>query len=215
MRQKGKIWINQEGKEVPSKIVSNVLKLEEKHSQKIAVTAEKAQKYLQEVVEQVYAAYEEIINEKMIRANAKDKKIEFNGLTFHSFDGDIEIKVTKPMPAYFDKSYSQMVSDKFNEYFDAISKTDNQVVSFLKDIIVDLIFSGKTLDQKQVNILRDKRNDLIESKQAKGPNLIFIEAVEMFDQAIRRKKGNTGIYVSVRNPKTGKMERVALKYSDL
>jgi len=216
MKQKGKTWIDGNGKEVPAKVISRVLKSEEKHSQKILLSAQKAEKYLKDVVEKVFEAYNEIYEEKVKLAKIKGNKTNFNGMTINSFDGSVEIKITKPDSLYFDSTFTDLVKDKFNEYFDAISKNDDETVAFLRALVNDLLFSkGGKLDQGQVNKLRKQRNALIENNKAGGNNRLFIEAVELFDKSIKSKKGNTGIYVSVRNPKTQRMERIALKYSDI
>ena len=216
MKQKGKIWIDGTGKEIPSKVVSRVLKSEEKHSQSILVSAQKAEKYLKDVVDKVYAAYREVYDEKVKLAKIKGNKTNFNGMTINSFDGSIEVKITKPDNLYFDTTFTELVKDKFTEYFNSLNLENDETGIFLRDLVNDLLYtSGGKLDQSKVFKLRKYRDTIMSSKKLSKSGTLFIDAVDLFDKAIKTKKGNTGIYVSVRNEETQKMERIALKYTDI
>jgi hypothetical protein len=62
--------------------------------------------------------------------------------------------------------------------------------------------------------LRKYRDRLQSSRQLSKNGVIFIEAVDLFDKAIRSKPGNMGIYVDVADEHK-KLRRVNLKYTDL
>lgn len=214
MKQKGTLWIDHKGKEVPTYAIRRVLKAEEKHSQKIAEAALLAEKYLRKVVELTRQAYPEIYDEKCRDAKIYDHKQPTEGMTINSFDNSIEVKITKPDNVYFDKAYTKMVKDKFEESFNSMGG-DNDMVSFFREIVNDLLFSSKgSIDMSKVLILRKHRDSIKSSKIAKRYATLFVEAVDLFDKGIRTKPGNTGIYVSVKND-NGVMRKVPLKYTDI
>ena len=71
--------------------------------------------------------------------------------------------------------------------------------------------SNGEIDQTSVNELRSQKA-LAERTKVEGWE-IFIEAVDLFDKAIRTEPGNRLYYVDVKEE--GKMRRVALKYTDI
>jgi hypothetical protein len=134
-------------------------------------------------------------------------------MSIRAFDGSVEVKVTKPDNMYFDNTYTNIVKEKFNEYFNTFGQDDSEI-SFLRDIVNDLLFtSGGKLDQTKVFKLRKYRERVTNSKHFTERAQLFVAAVDMFDKAIRTKPGNTGIFVSIRE--NGNMRRVPLKYSDI
>jgi hypothetical protein len=214
MKQKGTTWIDHNGKEVPTYAIRRVLKTEEKHSHKIAEAALLAEKYLCKVVELTRKAYPEIYDEKCRDAEIYNHKQPTEGMTISSFDNSVEVKITKPENVYFDKTFTKMVKDKFEESFNSMGN-DDDMVSFFRDIVNDLLFSTKgSVDMSKVLILRKHRDTIKSSKIAKRYAILFVEAVDLFDKGIRTKPGNTGIYVSVKND-NGVMRKVLLKYSDI
>ena len=214
MKQKGTIWIDGKAKEIPSYAISPVLKSEEKHSQRVTTAALRAEKALKSTVKLVLKAYEEVYAAKVKDAQMKGNKTNFNGMTINSFDGKIEVKVTKPDSLYFDNTYTEMVKQKFSEYFDGLN-AGNETAMFMKDLVNDLMYtSGGRLDSSKVLKLRKYRERLTKSKALAERSKAFIEAVDLFDKAIKTKPGNMGIYISVFDEDTQKMRRVALKYSD-
>ena len=84
MRQKGKEWITEFGKTVPTYAINPVLKLEEKHAQRVINKALQAEKKLEETVEAVINAYNEIYDAKIKDANMKGNKKVRDGMTFNS-----------------------------------------------------------------------------------------------------------------------------------
>ena len=214
MKQKGKTWTDGKGNEIPTYAINPVLKTEEKHSQKVLTTALRAEKYLIETVELVKAAYKEVYDAKVKDANMKGNKSNFNGMTINSFDSKIEVKVTKPDTLYFDNTYTEMVKEKFSEYFNGLN-AGNDTAMFMKDLVNDLMYtSGGRLDNSKVLKLRKYRERLTKSKALAEKSKAFIEAVDIFDKAIKNKPGNMGIYISVFDEDAQKMRRVVLKYSD-
>lgn len=215
MAKETKTMRDARGNDVPTYAINPVLKLEDKHSKRIARTAKLAEKYLKEVVELTQLAHSEVYAAKVKDANIKGYKQPSDGMTIGAFDGSIEVKVTKPDNMYFDNTYTEMVKDKFQEYFNSFGK-DSEEITFLRDVVNDLLYtSGGKMDQNKVLKLRKYRDRLINSKRLSKNSQIFIEAVDLFDKAIKTKPGNMGIYVDVYSEKSGKMERVALKYSDI
>lgn len=173
-----------------------------------------AEKYLREVVSLTTEAHFEVYQAKMKDADIKGNRQPTDGMTIGAFDGSIEVKVTKPDNLFFDNTYTNMVKEKFNEYF-ATFGTDSEDTLFLRDIVNDLLYtSGGKMDQSKVFKLRKYRERLMSSKKLSEKSSLFIAAVDLFDKAIRTKTGNMGIYVSERD-ENGTMRRVAIKYTDI
>jgi hypothetical protein len=215
MRQKGKVWRDHQGKEVPTYAIKPVLRLEDMHANRIAAVAVRAEKLLREVVELTRKAHEEVYDAKLADAKIKGRdRIPYEGMTIMSFDSSVQVKVTKPDNLTFDTTYTTLVKEKFDEYF-ATFDANSSEMSFFRDLVRDLLFSpaGK-IDQAKVLKLRKYRDKLRSAKTTNHKAAIFIEAVDLFDKAIRTKPGNTGIYVDVKD-EAGKLRRVALKYTDI
>jgi hypothetical protein len=215
MKQQGKTWKDAKGREVPTYAINPVLKEEEKQSQKLARIGLKVEKALIELVEASSEAHLKVYAAKVQVAELKGNKKPSDGMTMNSFDHTIEVKITKPETMYFDNDYTQMVKSKFDEYFDSLN-AGNETAVFLRDLVKDLLFtSGGRLDNSKVLKLRSYRDQLASSKNLKGKSKAFIEAVDLFDKAIKTKPGNTGIYISVADSPGGKKRRVALKFQDV
>ena len=215
MRQKGTIWKDHTGKEVPTYAINPVMKLEDKHANRIAKAALRAEKYLNEVNQLTLAAHKDIFKAKLVDARIKGRdRTPSDGMTISSFDSNVQVKITKPDNMTFDNTYTSMVKEKFDEYFETFD-SQNPEMAFIRELVQDLLFSpGGKIDQGKVLKLRKYRDRFKNSKTKNRKAALFIEAVDMFDKAVRSKPGNTGIYVDVRD-ENGKMRRVALKYTDV
>ena len=215
MKQKGKNWTDANGKEMPLYAINPVLKVEEKHSQKLATLALKAEKALKELVEASGNAYNEVYEAKVKDAEFRGSKRPIEGMTISSFDSTVEVKFTKPETLTFDNTYTNMVKAKFDEYFNSLN-AGNETAAFLRDIVNELMFtSGGRLDNSKVLQLRKYRDRIAGSLKLREKGQPFLEAVDLFDKAIRSKTGNTGIYISVCDNPGEKKRRVALKYTDV
>lgn len=215
MRQEGQIWKDHAGKDVPRYAISPVLRLEDSHANRIAEAALKAEKYLRRVTDLTRAAHEEIYAAKILDAKIKGRdKSPGDGMTIMSFDSSVQVKVTKPETLLFDNTYTNLVKEKFDEYF-ATFDSQSSEMSFIRELISDLLFSkGGHIDQGKVLRLRKYRDRFKSSKTMNRKANLFIEAVDLFDKAIRTKPGGMGIYVDVKDEE-GKARRVALKYTDV
>jgi hypothetical protein len=214
MRQKGTEWVDAKGKSIPTYAISPVLKAEEKHAQQIAQRALRAEKLLRETVEAVHRAYDEVYQVKVAEANMKGNKSNFAGMTISSFDNEIEVQVTKPDSIYFDATFTELVKEKFDEYFESLNAS-SETAMFMRDLINDLLYtSGGKLDNGKVLKLRKYRDRIQNSPKLRERAGMFIEAVDLFDKAIRTKPGGTGIYITITDDK-GDKRRVALKYTDI
>lgn len=215
MKQTGKLWRDHSGNMVPRYAINPVLRLEDKHANRIADVAIRVEKLLQEVVELTRAAHEEIYAAKILDAKIKGRDGRpTDGMTIASFDNTIQVKVTKPDNLTFDNTYTELVKEKFDEYFATFDQSSPEM-SFIRDLVKDLLFStGGKIDQGKVLRLRKYRDRFKNSKTRNEKAALFIEAVDIFDKAVRSKPGNTGIYVEVED-ENGKLRRVALKYTDI
>jgi len=135
-------------------------------------------------------------------------------MTISSFDNTIQVKVTKPDNLTFDSTYTNLVKEKFDEYFATFDQASPEM-SFIRELVKDLLFSpGGKIDQGKVLRLRKYRDRFKNSKTRNQKAILFIEAVDIFDKAVRTKPGNTGVYVDIED-ENGKLRRVALKYTDI
>jgi len=216
MKQKGKIWKDANGRELNTWAINPVLRVEEKHAQRIGNLALRAEKALAALNEAVDAAQQEVFDAKLKDAQVKDytRMPVPESLTFSAFDKSVlvDIKVSKRL--IFDKTYVGMVKAKFDEFF-AIFDTDetaNKKFSFLREVVNSLLFkSNGALDQTSVNEIRAHKAT---AERTKIPGWeLFVEAVDTFDKAIRTEPGNRLLYVDVKDG--SKMRRVALKYTDV
>lgn len=215
MKQKGKFWKDHSGKPVPRYAISPVLRLEDTHAHRIAEAALRVEKHLKEVDRLTREAYTVIYAAKILDAKIKGRdSAPHDGMTIAAFDSSVQVKVTKPENLTFDSTYTNLVKEKFDEYFATFDK-DNPEMAFIRELVQDLLFSsGGKIDQGKVLKLRKYRDRFRASKTRNQKAALFIEAVDMFDKAIRTKPGNTGIYVDVKD-EAGKLRRVALKYTDI
>jgi len=213
MRQKGTTWIDHKKKEVPTYAIRRVLKTEEKHSHRIASAGLLVEKYLRKLVELTRDAYEEVYDEKVRDAKIMNHREPTEGMTISSFDNTIEIKITKPDNVYFDTTYSALVKEKFDEYFNSFE--DSESITLLRNIVNDLLYSPRgNVDMSKVLRLRKHRDQVQNSRKLSHKASLFIEAVDLFDKAIRTKPGSMGIYIDIKD-KNGTKRRIPLKYTDV
>lgn len=217
MKQKGKNWIDQTGREVNAWAINPAIKVEEKHAHRVAELALKAEKALRELNMAVNVAQKEVYEAKL-----KDAKIkEYNrmptpdSLTFSAFDKSVLVDIKTTRRLVFDKTYVNIVKAKFEEFFAIFDKdeTASQKFSFLRGMVNSLLFkSSGELDQTSVNEIRAHKATA-ERNRIPGWEL-FVEAVDIFDKAIRTEQGNRLFYIDVEDENSHRMRRVALKYTD-
>jgi hypothetical protein len=216
MKQKGKEWIDGTGNKVQGWAINPVIKIEEKHTWKVAELALKVEKALKELNAAVDAAQLEVFEAKIKDAQVKESTRihKPESLKFSAYDrtASVEIKTTKRLT--FDKTYVSIVKAKFDEFFAIFdgNDKDSKKFAFLREMINSLLYKNNgEIDQTSVNELRSQKA-LAERTKVEGWEL-FVEAVELFDKAIRTEPGNRLYYVDV--SEEGRMRRVALKYTDI
>lgn len=217
MKQKGKRWIDSTGREIDTWAINPVLKVEEKHSQKIAELALKAEKALAELNKAVDAAQQEVYEAKLKDAQIKDynRMPTPDSLTFSAFDKSVCVDIKTTRRLVFDKTYVNIVKAKFEEFFAVFDKdeTASQKFSFLRGMVNSLLFKNSgELDQTSVNEIRAHKATA-ERNRIPGWEL-FAEAVDIFDKAIRTEPGNRLFYIDVKDEHSQRMRRVSLKYTD-
>lgn len=216
MKQEGKIWTDATGTKVKTWAINPVLKTEEKYAQLIAKKALKAEAALKDLNEAIDLAQKEVYEAKLKDAGMKDyKKLPTpESLLFKAFDKSVvvDIKTTKKLT--FDKTYVTIIKQKFEEFFQVFDGDDkaSQKFAFLRQMVNSMMYKGNgEIDQTSVNELRSAKAT---AQQAKFDGWqLFVEAVDLFDRAIRTEPGNRLYYVDVNEG--GKMRRVALKYTDI
>jgi len=215
MRQKGSEWINADGREVPTYAINTVLKIEEKHCQKIAVLAKKAEKTLQDLYDCAYSGYDEVLEAKVKEANMRDLKTPREGFSINSFDYTIQVQFTKPKKSYLDPVMVSMVKEKFSAFLSSLN-AGNDTADFLKQLVQDLLFTKNgELDSSNVSNIQQYANEIKKgSKKIKNKEM-FLEAIELFNSALRKKPGNPGLYIYLSENPGEKKRQVALKITDI
>lgn len=217
MKQKKFPWIDESGRPYDNWAVSPVRRAEERNAQRVADAALKAEAALKALNEAVSRAQVEVFEAKLKDAQVK----EYNrmpvpeSLTFTAFDKSVKVDIKAGKRLTFDKSYVSMVKAKFEDFFAVFDKDEpaSKKFSFLREVVNSLLFkSNGMLDQTSVNEIRSHKAN---AERAKIPGWeLFVEAVDLFDKAIRTEQGNRLIYVDVKG-ESGNMRRVALKYTDV
>lgn len=216
MKQKGSVWINSEGRKLDTWAINPVLKVEEKHAQKVAALALKAEKALKELNAAVDIAQRDVYEAKLKDAQIKDynRMPVPESLSFTAFDKTISVDIKTTKRLKFDKTYVSIVKAKFEEFFAIFDRNekDSKRFAFLREIVNSLLYkSSGELDQTSVNEIRSHKATAMRTK-IEGWEL-FVEAVDLFDKAIRTEPGNRLFYVEVEEK--GQMRRVALKNTDV
>lgn len=217
MKQKGKTWFDSNGKEIPNYAVNKTDKLEEKEAHRLLKLALNVEKSLKIFNNASVKSYNEVLESKIALANYRGSKVPTNssGMTINSYDGTVEIKITKPDTLSFDKTFTEIVKQKFEEYFKSFDDDNDQVV-FLRSLVNDLLFtSSGRLDYSKVLTIRKHADTIKNSKKLSKTGQLFIEAVDLFDKGIKSKPGNTGIYVEYSENPHDKKRKVALKINDI
>lgn len=216
MKQTKFPWLDENGKGYDPWAVTPVKRIEEKHAQKIAAAALKAEAALKALNDAVDTAQREVFEAKLKDAQIRDysRMPVPDSLTFAAFDKSVRIDIKAGKRLTFDKSYVGMVKAKFEEFFALFDKdeTSNKKFSFLREMVNSLLFKHNgALDQTSVNEIRSHKAN---AERAKIPGWqLFAEAVDLFDKAIRTEQGNRLIYVDVKDGSN--MRRVGLKYTDV
>jgi len=216
MKQRGKTWIDATGRSLDTWAINPVLRVEEKHAQRIGDLALKAEKALKALNLAVNDAQQEVYEAKLKDAQVKDwnRMPTPDSLTFKAFDKSVGVDIITTKRLVFDKTYVGIVKAKFEEFFAVFDRdeTASKKFSFLREMVNSLLFKGSgDLDQTSVNEIRSHKAT---AERTKVPGWeLFVEAVELFDKAIRTEPGNRLFYVEVAD-EHGKMRRVALKYTD-
>lgn len=216
MKQQGKTWIDASGKELNTWAINPVLRIEEVHAQKVAKLALKAERTLKELNEAISIAQTEVYEAKLKDAEIKDysKMPTPESILFKAFDKTITVDIKTTKKLTFDKTYVTIIKTKFEEFFQIFDgdEKESKKFAFLREMINSLMYkSNGEIDQTSVNELRSAKATAQRAK-FEGWEL-FVEAVDIFDKAIRTEPGNRLYYVEVLE--NGKMRRVALKYTDI
>jgi Protein of unknown function (DUF3164). len=216
MRQKGKVWTDSKGNSIETWAINPVFKVEDEHANRVvglALKAEKALKLLNEAMDAAQTAvFEAKLKDAQIKEHERIPRPE--SLTFSAYDKSVVINLKTTTRLTFDKTYVGMVKAKFEEFFKVFdsNEKDSKKFAFLRGMIDNLMYKNNgEIDQTSVNELRAQKATAERSK-VEGWEL-FVEAVDLFDKAIRNEPGNRLYYIDVKEG--DKMRRVALKYTDI
>jgi hypothetical protein len=216
MKQKGKHWIAANGNTVENWAINPVLKVEEKYAHRVADAALKAEKALRELNIVIDEAQSEVFKAKLKDAEIKEwnRVPTPESLTFSAYDKTVSVDIKTTSRLIFDKTYVSIIKSKFEDFFkvfDGDEKASGKF-AFLREMINTLMYkTNGEIDQTSVNELRAAKATAMRTK-VEGWEL-FVEAVDIFDKAIRTEPGKRLFYVDVQE--NGKMRRVALKYTDI
>lgn len=215
-KQAGKIWTDAGGRNIEAAIINPVLRTEEKHAQRVAMLALRAEKALEQLNAAVDNAQNEVFEAKLKDAKIFERRIPTpDSMTFSAFDKSILVDIRTSRRLLFDKTMVGIIKSKFEEFFAEFDGEDKGSVrlAFLRELVNSLLYKGSgDLDQTSVNEIRSHK-DTAQRMKFEGWEK-FVEAVDLFDKAIRTEPGNRLYYIDVRD-ENGRMRRVSLKYTDV
>ena len=215
-KQAGKIWTDAGGRNIEAAIINPVLRTEEKHAQRVAMLALRAEKALKQLNAAVDNAQNEVFEAKLKDPKIYDRRIPTpDSMTFSAFDKSILVDIRTSRRLLFDKTMVGIIKSKFEEFFAEFDGEDKGSVrlAFLRELVNSLLYkSGGDLDQTSVNEIRSHKDTAERMKFAGWEK--FVDAVNLFDKAIRAEPGNRLFYIDVKDD-NGRMRRVALKYTDV
>lgn len=139
-----------------------------------------------------------------IQAEYKGKKTEFRGnYTLYNFDRSVKIMVKVSQPIRFDEITIAQAKAKLDEFLSAGITAQN---SYIKQMVMDA-FSQRSgaMDVKKVMGLKRYADRIKEP--------VYLEAMQLIDEAIRRPESATYYQVWLRNGE-GQYDAVKLNLSD-
>lgn len=202
-RQTGPSWADEEGNVIPRSRIRPDEKLMEKHSIKIANTAldinARMAAFKEELVEMCDEVYQESLN--ATGTDGKDRKGNF---TWYNFDRTVKIEVDVKDRIEFDDLKIQACKEKLDEF---IQNGTKQVDDFLRTLIMSAFEKSKgALDVKKVLALRKHR------ERTKNP--LYLEAMDLLDQAIRRPSSRRYFRAWLKNSE-GKWVNIDLNFTSI
>lgn len=214
-KQVGKIWTDANGRRIERDIISPTVRVEERHAQRVATLALRAEKALEQLNAAIDKAQDEVFEAKLKEAQIFERRLPTpDSMLFSAFDKSVLVDIRTSRRLVFDKTMVGLIKMKFEEFFSEFDKDDkgSARMAFLRQLVNSLLYKGSgDLDQTSVNEIRSHK-DTAKRMKFEGWEK-FVEAVDLFDKAIRTEPGNRHFYVDVKDD-GGRMRRVALKYTD-
>lgn len=214
-KQVGKIWTDANGRRIERDIISPTVRVEERHAQRVATLALRAEKALEQLNAAIDKAQDEVFEAKLKEAQIFERRLPTpDSMLFSAFDKSVLVDIRTSRRLVFDKTMVGLIKMKFEEFFAEFDKDDkgSARMAFLRQLVNSLLYKGSgDLDQTSVNEIRSHK-DTAKRMKFEGWEK-FVEAVDLFDKAIRTEPGNRHFYVDVKDD-GGRMRRVALKYTD-
>ena len=211
-KQVGKIWTDANGRRIERDIISPAVRVEERNAQRVATLALRAEKALEQLNAAIDKAQDEVFEAKLKEAQIFERRLPTpDSMLFSAFDKSILVDIRTSRRLVFDKTMVGLIKMKFEEFFSEFDKDDkgSARMAFLRQLVNSLLYKGSgDLDQTSVNEIRSHK-DTAKRMKFEGWEK-FVEAVDLFDKAIRTEPGNRHFYVDVKDD-GGRMRRVALK----
>jgi hypothetical protein len=200
--QKSVFWIDEAGNSISSKDLKKKERVIEQSTGLIVKEAIRANKALVAFHNVLKAQVDRSI--QAILSEYSGKKTEFKGnYTLYNFDRSIKIMVKVSQPIKFDEITISQAKAKLDEF---LSGGISAKTSFIKQMVMDA-FSQQSgnMDTKKVMGLKRYADRINEP--------LYVEAMKLIDEAIRRPESATYYQVWTRNDE-GKYDVVKLNLSD-
>jgi len=203
MKQTGNFWIDETGSQIPANRITKLEKLQEKYAHSILTAAQKANKQLTELKEEVETVSKSIY-EELLYANNIEKASRKGNFTWFSFDRTIKIEYSINDKIVFDESLISLCREKLSSFLEgSITGTEE----FVKELVMDAFETRNNgLDTKKVMNLLKYRSRI--------KNILYQEAMDLLEKSIRKPESKAYTRVFVKNV-DGKYEVVQLNFSAL
>lgn len=198
--KKDRVWIDENGTNVPFITLTEVEKLKEKTAFGLAKEAMAINKKLVAFKERIAKDCGVIYDEVM-----KDSEREGKGsFTFYNFDYTIKVEVRINQNIGFDSLLIEKAKLKLEDF---IGDVVNPQMEFAKELVMGAFQTSKgNLDTKSVLGLK-KHSTRITDKR-------WHDAMALIDESVRRPSSKTYFVVSVKN-ESGEFENIDLNFSSI
>lgn len=202
-KTKAEAWTDETGRQVPMIYLTPAIKLRERNAAKILAGAIRINKEL--------AAYKEYVNklcnevyEKVLEELKASGKNPNKSYTWYNFDRSVKIEVSMSERIDFDDITILACKQKLDAFLD---ENIDSKMEFVKELVTDAFSTSRgKIDSKKVMSLMKYRTKI------KHP--LFLEAMDLLTESIRRPDSKTYFRVWNRNEK-GEYQSIDLNFSSI
>lgn len=203
--QKGELWTNESGHQIPQNRVTKAEKLREKVANKLAKEAAKLNQLLTDYKALVVSSCNEVVDAVLAENNREPNRK--GNYTWYNFDQSIKVEQDVKEAIRFDEILIEAAKKQLLEVISENISGDD----FIKEIVIDAFqtTSGK-LDTRRVLGLR-RHTDKIRNKHVRQQ---WEEAMQLIDKSITRPESRTYFRISVKDA-SGEFKPIGLEFSSI